>query len=187
MISINLFEILGFSFGVIAIVFGIKQYAATWPLNIASNIFLAALFWQSGRWLDIVFRAIFIILSFYGWYLWKRQSGENYVKRFGRRIALTATMISIAGAVFGLLILRFRDFNTNWLDVSATALNLSGQFLFARKHIESWYVFIVSDLISAAVYFAWGLYFLVLLSLSILAMCIIDLRYWKSYGEPQRI
>jgi nicotinamide mononucleotide transporter len=177
----NIVEFLSLAFGAVAIAFGIRQYAITWPLNILSNALSITLFWQAARYADVGFRILFIFLALYGWYLWTRskQSAGMQISPLSLQTGLMISALSLVGITTVWIFLKTGAYQGNVFEVSALVFTLTGQYLFARKHIESWYVFLVSDALSIGVYYVWHLYFLVFLAVLTAGMCVIGIWQWR--------
>ncbi len=179
----GIIEFLGLMTGVTAIGFGIWQYTITWPLSVVSNAFFAYLFWQSGRYADVSFRMLFISIAFYGWYLWRRDprgTDALRVSPLDPRIALTVSVASVVSGAGIWTLLKVGSYQGNIFDIVALVLALAAQYSLARKYIESWYVLLVSDILSIGVYYTWHFYFLALLSVLTFGMCLVGLSRWKA-------
>lgn len=186
--QLNLIEFLGLATGAAAIGLGIKQYTATWPLIVLSNVFFGVLFWETTRYADVGFRIAFILLAVYGWYVWTRERGsEMRVSRIDPQTTVAIALFFILSGLSEWFLLRTNTYNTNLLDVSAVIFTFAGQYLFARKFIEGWYLFIMADIFSISAYLGWHLYFLATLNVLTFGMCLIGIWHWRKALERATI
>jgi nicotinamide mononucleotide transporter len=69
-----------------------------------------------------------------------------------------------------------------YVDALTTVMSLVAMWLMARKHIESWFYWIVVDLIGIWLYFVKDVKFISLLYVILLVMAIRDLINWRKAG-----
>ena len=78
--------------------------------------------------------------------------------RIGRAVA-----IAIAWPATALFLRRFTDTDVPWWDAFPTAASVVGQWLLGRKYVENWPVWIVVNVVGAALFAYKGLWLTVLL------------------------
>ena len=131
-------------------------------LNILGNTFL---------------QAMFILQSIDGWYRWK-----NNTKKVSKLDKIDFTQIIIVTLVLGYLIYAFLIFTDNKspiLDSSTTAISIMGVILLSLKKVESWYFWILTDIIYIWFFLKEGLYLSSLTYIIILILAIIGLIQWE--------
>ena len=71
-------------------------------------------------------------------------------------------------------------------DAFTTVLSLIAQFLLTRKHVENWPVWIVVDVVGAALFAYKGLWLTTLLYLVFVAMAAVGWRSWLARAATMR-
>jgi nicotinamide mononucleotide transporter len=126
---------------------------------------------------------VYIAMNAYGWVLWLRP-------REDRELAVTRTPVSVwnwlvpatvLGAVlFRFFLGRFTDSTVPSFDGTTTALSLSAIYGQSKKYVESWWIWILADLIYIPLYAYKGLWLTSVLYVVFLVLCVIGLRAWEA-------
>ena len=97
--------------------------------------------------------------------------------------------LAIAWPAVALFLGRFTDTDVPWWDAFPTAASILGQWLLGRKYVENWPVWIVVDVVAAALFAYKGLWLTTILYLVFVAMALVGWRGWLARaagGEPTR-
>jgi len=177
-------EILGVIFSIGYLIFSIRQNILLWPLGIASALLYMVVFYQSKFYADMGLNAYYVIISIYGWLLWRRGSDESgvmlSVSRIGKRHALILLVITaLAFAGIGIILDRFTDSPVPYWDAFTTALSITATWMLARKILENWILWIIVDAVSMALYLYRGLYPTLFLFAIYTTMAVIGYMKWK--------
>jgi nicotinamide mononucleotide transporter len=178
-------EILGVIFSILYLFFSIRQNILLWPLGIASALLYMVVFYQSKFYADMGLNGYYVVISIYGWLLWKRGSGENGsefpVSRLGKRNALLLLMITAAAFVcIGMILVRYTDSPVPYWDAFTTAVSFTATWMLARKILENWILWIIVDAVSMGLYLYRGLYPTLFLFAIYTTMAVIGYMKWKS-------
>lgn len=175
-------EVFGFVTGVINVWLLARQNIWNWPVGIANNLAYAILFATSGLYGDSGLQVVYIVFSVYGWILWlrPRESAKLPVTRTTAPtwIALTLTVVPGAFALKWFLT-RYTDSTVPGWDGLTTSLSLAATFGQARKLLESWWIWIVADLIYMPLYIYKGLWLTAALYFVFMLLCFFGLREWR--------
>ena len=149
-----------------AVVFGLtsvwcSKQESIWvyPTGIVSVLIYIYLTFQFGLYADTGINAYYLIMSFYGWYHWTdTEEGPQIPITSSSR---TEVVIALGLALGAFILIRFGLGYTdstvpNW-DATTTSIAISGMWLMARKKIENWIAWIVTDAISVPLYWYKGL------------------------------
>jgi nicotinamide mononucleotide transporter len=182
-------EVVAVVLSIAMVVCNIRVNVVGWPLAIASSLLYMLLFWNSRLYGDASLQVFFAIVAAWGWWQWLRgtdASGHALVVRKlgarGRWWLLVA--VALAWPATALFLSRFTDTDVPWWDAFPTAASVVGQWLLGRKYVENWPVWIVVDVVAAALFAYKGLWLTTGLYLVFVAMAWVGWRRWL--GEAAR-
>jgi nicotinamide mononucleotide transporter len=136
----------------------------------------------------------YTIMSVYGWYLWTRKEpGKNSIvlqitksnKRDWMHQLLFFAVFYLV--IYGSLLLLKKEFAPEaipWADALASASAYTGMWLMAKKKVESWIWWIITNIASIPLYFIKGYAFT---SFQFLVLLVLAIAGWKSWYEKQAI
>jgi nicotinamide mononucleotide transporter len=176
-------EVFGFATGVVNVWLLARQNIWNWPVGIANNLAYLLLFAKSGLYGDAGLQIVYITLGIYGWSIWSRRGAEHQlpVTRTPARLWtwLGMTML-LAVLVLRWFLARFTDSTVPGWDGLTTALSMAAIYGQSRKLLESWWIWILADLVYIPLYIYKGLWLTSLLYFVFLLLCIFGLRQWRS-------
>jgi nicotinamide mononucleotide transporter len=100
--------------------------------------------------------------------------------RHATRAEGLAAVVSVA-ALFGLIlpVLGWARGSVPVFDATITALSVVAQVMLNTRRVESWYVWVLVDLVSVPVYVVKGLYLIALLYLVFLGLAVRGAWEWR--------
>ena len=132
-----------------------------YPFGIAMVCLYFIVFWQAKLYSAAGLQVFFLASQLYGWWYWRRHTDGSTpvpVRRLhtrGRILALlTGTALTL---VTGLAMSRFTDAAAPWWDAGNAGFSMVAQILTDRRHIESWPLWIVINILSVWLYASQGL------------------------------
>jgi nicotinamide mononucleotide transporter len=174
-------ELIAIASGIISVWFSKKENTWVFPTGLLNTIIYVYLSFQSDLFGEALVNFYYTIMSLYGWYNWLRKDRNNIkivkVKFSSRRewteqvlffsvvfFALFASLIYIKG--------EFAPGAIPWADALASATAFTAMWLMARKKVESWIWWIMTNVASIPLYFVKGLqytsgYYAILLVLAV--------------------
>ena len=177
-------EVIAFVLSIAMVVFNIRVNAIGWPLAIASSLLYFLLFWDSRLYGDASLQIFFALVAAWGWWQWLRGTDATgqalRVRRLqanGRFGVLVA--VAIAWPATALFLRRFTDTDVPWWDAFPTAASVVGQWLLGRKYVETWPMWIVVDIVGAALFAYKGLWLTTLLYAVFVVMAGVGWRSWQ--------
>ena len=181
-------EIVAFALSVAMVVCNIRVNVVGWPLAIASSLLYLLLFWNSRLYGDASLQVFFALVAAWGWWQWLRGTDETgralRVRALGARgRAGVLVAIAIAWPATALFLARFTDTDVPWWDAFPTAASVVGQWLLGRKYVENWPVWIVVDVVAAALFAYKGLWLTTILYLVFVAMATLGWQRWRAQAE----
>ena len=180
-------EILGVIFSICYLYFSIRQNILLWPMGIASAVLYMVVFYQSKFYADMGLNGYYVVISIYGWVLWRRGKEEQEsglpVSRLGKKGAVILLLITTAAFVgIGMVLKAFTDSPVPYWDAFTTAVSFTATWMLARKILENWILWIIVDLVSMGLYLYRGLYPTLLLFGIYTTMAVIGYYKWlRSY------
>ena len=200
-------EFIGTIFNLWCVWLTVKGKISSWPVGIVGIVFYIFLFYQIRLYSDLFEQFYFLVMSFYGWWLWLNISGRKKDKDAGElKISVNSNRSNwIYGAVIilGTAALTYFVKNINsyfpaffpepasypFLDAFTTVMSFAATVLMAKKKVECWYLWILVDIIGIGLYFVKDVRFISLEYVLFLGMAIQGLIGWRKevggYGKEE--
>jgi nicotinamide mononucleotide transporter len=99
-----------------------------------------------------------------------------------RAIEIFASVVAgiAVAAVLGFLLYSHTDASLPWVDSALLAASIVGSVWAARRNLESWWVWIVVDVLYVAVYVFKHLYLTAVLYAAFVVLAVLGLRRWQT-------
>ncbi|MBR5335685.1 MAG: nicotinamide mononucleotide transporter [Bacteroidaceae bacterium] len=182
-------ELLGTAVG---IVYLWQEYHASIHLWITSIIMPAIylyVYYNAGLYADFGINIYYLAIALYGWLAWrynfsirghKSNSKELTISHIEKkRLPVLAVLFLLLWVGITLILTSFTDSTVPLTDAFTTSLSIVGMYMLARKYVEQWYVWLVVDIVSSALYVYKGLYFTAALYAVYAIIAIFGYRKWK--------
>lgn len=185
----SLTEILGFITGAVNVWLLTRQNIWNWPVGLANNALYVAVFLNAGLYGDAGLQLVYIALGFYGWWTWAHPGhrAELAVERTPASTWVWLAPVTGAAAVaLAFFLGRFTDSTVPAWDGFTTALSLAAIYGQSRKYVESWWLWILADLIYIPLYVYKHLWLTSGLYLVFLLLCVMGLREWGKALEERK-
>ena len=160
----NPLEAAGAALGLVNLWLTRQQNMLCWPVGIACVLCYGVVFYEARLYSDTLLQLVYVGLQAYGWTLWTRGKrravySDSPITRLGPRALLGWLAAAALGAAgLGGLMNSITNAERPFFDAAATALSLVAQYLQAHKVLDSWWLFIVGNLLFIALYAQKGLY-----------------------------
>ena len=160
-----------------------------YPFGLAAVSLYAVVFYEARLYSDMLLQGFFLALNLYGWVNWSRAREDGGVPvgtMTTRARGLWAGATTAAWLVWSFGMYRFTDAAAPWADGAVAMASIAAQALLARRRVESWWLWILVDLIAVPLFASRGLYatsavYVVLLGISIAGL--VEWRRAASRGE----
>jgi nicotinamide mononucleotide transporter len=188
--TLAIWEILGLIFGLLAVIFLIKENIWTWPMGIAYVLVSFIVFYEAKLYADLILHVFFLILNIYGWVAWTRgtsQSSDDLViRKTSPSLSIILVTLTVAGIFLsGYLMSRYTDASLPYWDSATSMLSITGMWLTARKKIENWYYWLAVDILATGIYFYKGMYFYALLYFIYIGLAVAGYLEWRKLMKLQ--
>jgi nicotinamide mononucleotide transporter len=177
-------EVVGFVLALAMVVCNIQKWHWGWPLAIASSVLYFFVFKDSLLYGEAGLQLVFAGLGVWGWWQWLRQGGDGQPALVVQRLTAWGWcwVLAISAAAWPALawvLQRFTDTDVAWWDALPTALSLVGQVLLGRKYLENWWIWLVVNLISVALFAHKALWLTSVLYALFAVMSVWGWRTWR--------
>jgi nicotinamide mononucleotide transporter len=175
----NLIEIIAVLFTFISVYLTIRGNILCWSTGLVGITFYSILFYQNNLLADLGLQFVFFIQSIIGWINWKRTKLElkpTILSKMGRIIITNSTII----LYFIILMITIRlEGNMPILDSAVATLSIIAMTLLIFKKIESWFFWILNDIILISIFISTGLYLSAFIYLIFLIMATKGFLEWR--------
>ncbi|MBW3467705.1 nicotinamide riboside transporter PnuC [Arthrospiribacter ruber] len=148
-------------FGIASVIYSIKKNILVFPTGMVSTLIYVYLCFQYRLYADMGINAYYFGMSVYGWYLWSRPPGEReelpvtWLSKKG--IFQSIGLFFMSYIALYLVLENFTDSDVPYWDSFTTASAFVGMWLMAKKKVENWIAWIITDIVSVPLYFYKGL------------------------------
>ena len=187
-------ELIAVFFGLLSVWFSKNNNVLVYPTGIINTSIFVYLLVKWELLGDMIINIYYFLMSIYGWYYWTRKSqNREYtpITKINEADIKIILIIIISSTIFVSYLYSFFD---KWsglvscIDILTTAIFFVGMWLMARRKIESWFFWILGDVISVPLYFVKGLAFSSFQYLIFTLIAVAGYYKWKSiYNNKKRI
>ncbi len=148
-------------FGIASVFYSMKEHIWVYPTGIISTLIYVWICFQYKLYADMGINAYYFSMSIYGWYVWTHPNkGEKvlpvtWLKPKGWLVSLGIFFVSYL--TLYLVLSNFTDSDVPYWDSFTTSSAFVGMWLMAKKKVENWIFWIITDLVSVPLYFYKGL------------------------------
>lgn len=176
-------ELLGFLTGVLTVYLVAKQNIWTWPIGITNNILWIVLFITFGLYADGALQVIYIGLALWGWWMWLHGGLNRTELRVSRTTSRQWFALAAAGvlgtAAITVFLVSFTPSAVPFWDAATTTISLLAVWGQVKKKVESWYLWMLADIIYVPLYIYKGLTLTAILYVGFFALCLFGLARWR--------
>lgn len=156
-------EMAGVILGLIYLFLELRQNPAMWVVGIIMPCISLFVYYRAGLYADFGIDIYYILAAIYGFIVWKKggKGGKELPVTHMplRRVPLFALLFTAVFALIAFVLIRWTDSTVPIADSFTTALSIVALLMLARKWIEQWWVWVVVDAVSAALYVYKGIPF----------------------------
>lgn len=189
--SLVFLEYLGTIFGLLYIIFMIREHIACWGLGIIGSFISIYIFIQTKLYSEALLNVYYIIIGVYGWWAWSqmKQKATFDVKRwpyYAHAIILSVGATLSAG--LGYIFQTYTDANNPYEDASTTIFSFIASYLEARKVLSGWVYWFIINGFSIYLYHLRGLDVYAAHSVVYTALSLVGfIRWLKQYRSYTKV
>jgi nicotinamide mononucleotide transporter len=168
----------------LAIWLTVKESKWCFPLGIISCILYAFLFYDPGirLYADTFLQVFFIVLLVYGWIHWGDKKTELPVTKLNARqwlIILSGIAAGTAG--IGYFLKNYTPAAMPYADACSASMSIAAQWMVARKKIDNWPVWIVTNILYVYMYVYKDLYLTAVIYFLLLILAVAGWKKWRMH------
>lgn len=176
-------EIAAALLSLIAVILVMMRSMWNYPFGIAGVLLYLHVFYGAKLYSDALLQIYFVILQIYGWWNWTQHRDDGGLAMVERLTArghmITAGLVVTISLALGFGMSRYTDAALPWWDAAIAGLSVVAQVLQSARKLESWILWIATDIIAVAVYFSKALYPTTILYIIFLVLAVLGLRTWR--------
>ncbi len=182
-------EFIAVASGIISVWFSKKENIWVYPLGLVNTILYIYISVKGHLLGEASVNVFYTVMSIYGWVLWARKDDQKHpvvqitsasTKEWLIHLTFFSSLYFI---IFISLTYLKKDFALGAIpaaDAFASATAYTGMLLMAKKKVESWYWWIVTNIASIPLYFVKGYVFTSFQFVILLIMAFMGLVSWKN-------
>lgn len=192
LIQTSLLEAIAVIAGIISVWFSKKENILVYPIGLINTIIYVYISIKGHLIGEATVNFYYTVMSIYGWILWQRKnSKEEHIMhiRFSTKkewVQQIAFFLFFYSSIFFALTYLKQSFASGaipGLDAFASATAFTGMWLMARKKVESWYWWIVTNIASIPLYFIKGYIFSSVYYVILLIIAFAGWMEWKKKAQ----
>ena len=191
LLSMPLTEGLGLLFGILAVVYLIRESILTWPWGIAYTLISLWVFWEQRLYGDLLLHILYLVLNIYGWYHWLhpgKNTEELPITNIPLKNLLLVLLFSVIGIyAFGFGLARYTDASVPYWDSATSILSVAAMWMTTQKRIENWIFWLIIDILATGIYIYKSMYFYALLYFIYIGLAVAGYIEWKKLKSQQEM
>jgi nicotinamide mononucleotide transporter len=178
-------EIFGVVTGILYVILEVKQNRFLWPLGIITSAAYIYIFFTGKFYADMGLQVYYVLISMYGWYYWSRGGAKEtkgalpVVSINRQQLILLFLTFAFSWVLIYFVLDRYTDSSVPLGDSFTTALAIVATWMLTQKIIEQWFLWIIANVVSIALYIYKGLYPTVILYVVYAGMAVYGYLEWK--------
>jgi nicotinamide mononucleotide transporter len=178
-------------FGLASVFYSMKENILVFPTGIVSTLIYVWICLQVKLYADMGINAYYFIMSIYGWYIWSRPKPGaekvpvTWLDKKGIMASLGLFLASYA--VLYVVLANFTDSDVPYWDSFTTSTAFVGMWLMAKKKVENWIAWIITDLVSVPLYLYKGLLLTSFQFMVFTVLAVLGLIAWIKSAKLQSV
>lgn len=179
-------EFVAVVFGIASVVFSRKENILVYPTGLVNTMLYTyfCFFWW-GLYAEGSLNFYYTVMSIYGWVLWAQRNKSTQQRKLtisyssNKEWLIAVCFFIVAWGVLYFILRTYTDSNVPWGDSFASGAAYTGMWLMARKKIENWIWWILTNIASIPLYFYKGAVFTSVQYVVFLILAILGYITWR--------
>ncbi|MDB5192291.1 MAG: hypothetical protein JWQ96_1854 [Segetibacter sp.] len=173
--------------GIASVWFSKKENILVYPVGLVNTIIYVYLSFTQQLFGEASVNVYYTIMNVYGWGLWSKKDKQHHhillithssTKEWMQQIAFCAFFYVAIFAGLSYLKQDFAPGAIPWADAFASSTAFTGMWLMAKKKVESWYWWVLTNIASIPLYFVKGYVFTSVYYFVLLVLAFAGLAEW---------
>jgi nicotinamide mononucleotide transporter len=178
--------------GIVSVWYSRKENILVFPTGLVNTTLYIYLSYKGHLLGEASVNLYYTIMSIYGWYLWTRKKEDktlalqitnSNIREWLQQLGFFATFYIVIYAALSFAKTACAPEAIPWADAFASATAYTGMWLMAKKKVESWIWWILTNIASIPLYFIKGYAFT---SVQFLILLILAIAGWMSWKEKAK-
>jgi len=179
--------------GIVSVWYSRKENILVYPTGLINTTLYIYLSFKGHLLGEASVNFYYTIMSLYGWYLWTRKTEDktNFVlqithsnkKEWLQQLLFFGVIYAIIYLLLTYAKTAFAPEAIPWADAFASATAYTGMWLMAKKKVESWIWWILTNIASIPLYFIKGYAFT---SVQFIVLLILAIAGWISWNQKSK-
>lgn len=154
-----------------------KNNNLCWPIGIIGIFGFMNIFYQNNDLANFGLQFLFLFQSIRGWLNWNNK--EINIKNWSQNEKITTFIVFSSILITLFLIFKYFFDDIKYLDIFTTSLSITALFLLTRKIIQTWYFWMIANVLYIIMFFEQQLYYSTILYFILLLLAFNGLLKWK--------
>jgi nicotinamide mononucleotide transporter len=179
--------------GVVSVWYSRKENVLVFPTGLINTTLYIYLSYKGNLFGEASVNLYYTLMSVYGWYLWTRKKEDHQTpvlqitssnqKEWIQQLLFFAVFYLVIFISLSFAKKAFAPEAIPWADAFASATAYTGMWLMAKKKVESWIWWILTNIASIPLYFVKGYAFTSVQFLILLLLAIAGLQSWRKKAK----
>ena len=152
----NPIEAIAVVFGIVSVWLNARQNVLGWATGLVNVALYTWIFFKGQLFALMGLQVVFFVISLYGWYQWIR-GGQQHAGVAVSRIPVRLGATLVAGSVvltaaLGWALKTYTGDQQPYVDSGLSIVSMAGQWMMARKYLETWGVWIGVNLVAVPLF-----------------------------------
>jgi len=177
-------------FGIASVLFSRKENILVYPTGIINTVLYT---WFCFKWWNLYAEGslnfYYTVMSIYGWYVWSRKKeGQTIAITFNNRKdwIISIVFFIVSWGLLYYILSHHTNSTVPWADSFASAAAYTGMWQMARKKVENWVWWIITNFVSVPLYFYKQAVFTSIQYIVFLVLAIMGLITWINKTKTAR-
>lgn len=187
--QITYIEAIAFILSIAQVLLSRKNDPTNYLFGIASTSFTLYLMFNSKLYAEFTLNIYYLIMSFYGWFLWKFGRAKQEISisySSSKDYLITISIIIVSFILFSGTLTLYTDSDVPYWDAAVSAFAWAGMWLMAKRKIENWILLNISNIISIPLMIHKSLYLYSVLSGILFLIAISGYYNWKKIIDKKK-
>ena len=179
--------------GVVSVWYSRKENVLVFPTGLINTTLYIYLSYKGNLFGEASVNLYYTLMSVYGWYLWTRKKEDHQTpvlqitssnqKEWIQQLLFFAVFYLVIFISLSFAKKAFAPEAIPWADAFASATAYTGMWLMAKKKVESWIWWILTNIASIPLYFVKGYAFTSVQFLILLLLAIAGFQSWRKKAK----